>query len=320
MINLLRIAAASFAASIMVTGVVVAEPQRFELGRGDGSTIHWSLDMPENGEPQGVIVLAQGSGCLSTAHNANLAMIRSAFLAFAALAVEKYGVKPGDNPTNDHEDCSAEFRQHHTMTQRVEDYLAVLSRLRTETWWNGKLVLAGGSEGGDVIARLSAPAEADATILISTGGGKTFGEMVRQSILDEMERHKVPEESRPPVDRVFEQARANPMSTEIWAGSSFRFWADAIDHRIVDSMLQADTDFLLVQGGRDTSTPVEMARIVADRFSEAGRCNLTYWEFPGLDHGMADAAGTSRMSEVLAMAATWAEQRLASDAVSCARP
>src|SRR5690606_15129154 len=107
-----------------------------------------------------------------------------------------------------------------------------------ETWWNGKLVLAGGSEGGDVIARLSAPAEADATILISTGGGKTFGEMVRQSILDEMERHKVPEESWPPVDRVFEQARANPMSTEIWAGSSFRFWADAIDHRIVDSVLQ----------------------------------------------------------------------------------
>lgn len=320
MLQYLRVVAASLAASVVVSGVAVAEPQRLELARSDKSIIHWALDMPEAGEPRGVIVLAQGSGCLSVEHNANLAHIRSAFPAFAALTVEKYGVKPGDNPTADHEDCSEEFRQHHTMTQRVEDYLAVLSKLRTESWWNGRLVLAGGSEGGDVIARLSAPAKADATILISTGGGKTFGEMVRQSIMDEMERHKVPEANWPPVDQVFERARANPMSAEIWAGSSFRFWADAIDHRILDSMLRADTDFLLIQGGRDTSTPVEMARIVTDRFSEAGRCNLTYWEFPGLDHGMTDMAGTSRMSEVFATAALWAEQQLSSNAASCSRP
>jgi len=74
----------------------------------------------------------------------------------------------------------------------------------------------------DVAARLSARIDADAAVLISTGGGKIFGEMVRQSIMEEMERHAVPEDHWPPVDRIFEQVRANPESDELWAGSSFR--------------------------------------------------------------------------------------------------
>lgn len=36
---------------------------------------------------------------------------------------------------------------------------------------------------------------------------QTFGEMVRQSIMEEMERHAVPEDHWPPVNRIFEQVR-----------------------------------------------------------------------------------------------------------------
>lgn len=36
-----------------------------------------------------------------------------------------------------------------------------------------------------------------------------------------------------------------------------------------------------------------------------------YWEFPGLDHAMADAQGISRMEGVLAQAAAWLEMTLA---------
>ena len=283
----------------------LAGPQRFETPRSDGSTIHWTLDQPR--DATGILLLAQGSGCQSAERNANLALTRAAFPSFAALTVEKYGVAPGDDPANDHEDCSPTFRGHHTITQRVEDAAAVLAALRGKDWWNGRLVLIGGSEGGDVIARLSARIDADAAILISTGGGKTFGEMVRQSITAEMERHAVPEQHWPPVDRIFEQVRANPQSDELWAGSSFRFWADAIDRRIMDSMLESRTRFLLIQGDRDVSTPPELARMVADGFASAGRSNLTYWEFPALDHAMTDAQGTSEMKDVLAQAAAWLE-------------
>ncbi|MDO5643843.1 MAG: alpha/beta hydrolase, partial [Paracoccus sp. (in: a-proteobacteria)] len=273
--------------------VALAEPQRFETPRSDGSVIHWTLDRPEADQAAGILLLAQGSGCQSVERNANLALTRAAFPSFAALMVEKYGVAPGDDPANDHEDCSETFRHHHTITQRVEDVAAVLAELRGNDWWNGALVLIGGSEGGDVIARLSARVDADAAILISTGGSKTFGEMVRQSIMEEMERHAVPENRWPPVDQIFERVRANPQSDEVWAGSSFRFWADAIDHRIMDPMLESETRFLLIQGGRDVSTPPELARLVADAFASKGQANLTYWEFPGLDHAMADAQGIS---------------------------
>ncbi|TCU18193.1 alpha/beta hydrolase family protein [Rhizobium sullae] len=295
---------------IALPAVAIAAPERSEAHRPDGSTIHWNLDRPAGVEKAGIIVLAQGSGCLSVDRNDNLALMRSIFQDFAALTVEKYGVSPDDKLENDHDGCSAAFYEHHTISQRVKDYSAVIDDLRKEEWWNGKLVLIGGSEGGDVVARLAAPTKADAAIMISTGGGKTFGEMVQQSILDEMKRHSVPKEHWPPVEAVFEKARKNPESSEVWAGSSYRFWADAIDHRSVDSMLRSNASLLLIQGGKDTSTPVELARIVADTFAEAGRCNLTYWEFPGYNHGMADADGTSRMRDVLMQSATWLQEQL----------
>lgn len=39
-------------------------------------------------------------------------------------------------------------------------------------------------------------------------------------------RRPIPEEGRPTVDAAFEKARQNPHNSELWAGSSLRFWAD----------------------------------------------------------------------------------------------
>ncbi|RWR31894.1 hypothetical protein D2T31_02705 [Sinirhodobacter populi] len=136
-----------------------------------------------------------------------------------------------------------------------------------------------------------------------------------------MARHSVPREHWPPVDEMFDRARANPNSPEVWAGSSLRFWADAIDRRILESLLAAETEFLLIQGGRDTATPPELARMVADRFAADGRCNLTYWEFPGLDHGLGDTEGISGMAGILRQAAVWAQAKSRAGAPSsCRKP
>jgi dipeptidyl aminopeptidase/acylaminoacyl peptidase len=89
----------------------------------------------------------------------------------------------------------------------------------------------------------------------------------------------------------------------------------------MDDMLLAETDFLLVQGGSDLSAPAAHARIVADRFARDGRCNLTYLELPGLNHGLVDPDGTSRLEDTLELAAAWAGRVLAQTASSpCARP
>lgn len=304
MIPNLRYFALLALAGFIATTPAVAEPQLFETPRADGSTIHWTLDLPDADEKIGLIVIAQGSGCAGAMQSHSMQQARAAFGNFAALTVEKYGVQQGDNPTDDHIDCSQAFREHHTVSQRVADYRQIIETLRDEPWWNGRLVLFGGSEGGIVMAMLAPEAQAEVGILISTGGGVPFGQMVRQSI---------PQEGWPTVDATFEKARQNPNSTELWAGQSLRFWADVIDRRASDYMLRANTSFLLIQGGRDASGAVDVARAVSDQFSEAGRCNLTYWELPGLDHGMVDANGNTRMTNILNQAHFWLNSNIAAD-------
>lgn len=292
-------------AAFIAASPVMAEPRSFATPRADGSVIHWTLDTPDGGGKSALIVIAQGSGCAAAMQSSNLNLARSAFGNLAALTVEKYGVNPGDNPSDDHMDCPQAFREHHTLSQRVADYRQIIDSLRDAAWWNGKLVLFGGSEGGIVMAMLAPEVRADAAILISTGGGVPFGQMVRQSI---------PEEGWPTVDATFEKARHNPDSTELWAGQSLRFWADAIDRRAADYMLRADAGFLLIQGGRDGSGAASVARAVSDLFAKAGRCNLTYWEFPAFDHSMVDASGSAHMAEVLSQASSWLESRMGAKA------
>lgn len=282
----------------------IATPEHGMAERPDGSVLHWTLDLPEESEGVGLIVIAQGSGCAGAMQSPAMQQARAAFGNLAALTIEKYGVHPDDDPTDNHMDCSQGFRAHHTLSQRVADYTQIIGSLRDAPWWNGDLVLFGGSEGGIVMAMLAPEVQADAAILISTGGGVPFGQMVRRSI---------PQEGWPTVDAAFERARQNPDSTELWAGQSLRFWADAIDRRAADYMLRTDTSFLLIQGGRDASGAVDVARAVSDLFIEAERCNLTYWEFAANDHGMTDPDGGSRISEVLAQSEGWLAAQLSAD-------
>lgn len=101
-----------------------------------------------------------------------------------------------------------------------------------------------------------------------------------------MVRQSIPEEGWPTVDATFEKARRNPDSTELWAGQSLRYWADAIDRCAADYVLRANTGFHLIQGGRDVSGAANVARGASDLLAKSGRCNLTYWEFRAFDHGM----------------------------------
>lgn len=277
----------------------LAEVTRHQTPRADGSPIHWTLDAPQ--VPAGLIVLAQGSGCLGSDINYNLGQARAAFADFAALRVEKHSVLPDDAPENDHLGCGDDFYAHHTVGQRIADYQVVLADLPR---MDGPVVLFGGSEGGPVIAALAAQGLGDAVIMFSTAPGVSFGEMVRASI---------PPEGQAQADAAFAAARAAPDSDEIWAGTSYRYWADALDRRALDDMLRADVPFLLVQGGRDGAAPVMAARVAVDAFAAAGRCNLTYWEFPGLDHALIDMQGRSHLAATIAQARFWADATLASE-------
>ncbi len=269
----------------------LAAPETHQLTRPDGSLIHYTLDRPA--DPVGLLILSQGSGCRPGAQSMGLTTVRAAFPSYATLIVEKAGIAP--DMAVDDRNCPADYHDRYTVSQRITDYEAVLAALDPVP---GRLVLFGGSEGGLAMAILAAKLAPDAAIIFSSATGTSFGDMVKST---------VPPEGHAHIDAGFAAARANPDSSDLFAGHAYRFWADILNHRSIDYMRDTDTPFLLIQGGLDTSSPLAAARSTADAFAADGRCNLTYWEFPALDHGMLDPKGTSHLSAVAAMAATWAE-------------
>ena len=278
--------------TLLAASPAIAAPGHHALARADGSLIHYTLDAPA-GPSAGTVVLLTGSGCLPGAVSANIALARASFADFTALIVEKAGVTPDAPIADGFTDCPAAFHTGHTVSRHVADLVQVLDHLPADR----PLILIGGSEGGLAVAMLAAQVEPDAAIILSSGPGMAFEDLVLST---------VPPKGHASVAAGFAAARADPQGTTLFAGSSHRFWADILALRAIDYMRQTDTPFLLIQGGRDASSPVAAARLGADAFAAEGRCNLTYWELPALDHGMTDPAGHSRMADILAMAAIWA--------------
>lgn len=282
-------------------GSIAAAQHTHQLARADGSLIHYTLDAPQ-GESAGLLVLSQGSGCQPGAQNAALATVRASFAAYTTLIVEKAGITPNAAIAHGNLDCPPEFHARYTVSQRLEDYRAVLVDLRRDpAFADARTILFGGSEGGLAMAMLAASIEPDAAIIMSSATGMPFGDMVRST---------VPPEGHPTIDAGFAAARQNPDSSELFAGSTYRFWADILDHTALEHMLATTTPFLVLQGGRDTSSPIEAARLTADAFATDSLCNLTYWEFPALDHGLSDPNGQSHLASITRLAAHWTEDPL----------
>ncbi|MES2341373.1 MAG: hypothetical protein V4597_06820 [Pseudomonadota bacterium] len=280
-----------------------------QTARPDGSLIDWSLDRRAGGAKQGLLLLAQGSGCESVLDNANIERGKGLLPDFAVLTVEKYGVAPHSKPAATQDGCSPTFYAHHTISQRVEDYQRVLALVEREPWWNGQLVLFGGSEGGAAVTLLAPRVHPSATVIFSTGPGQTFRQTFKLAV-------------PPPVwaeaEAVFARVEAAPESAEVWGGNSYRWWADILDHDLLADLLAVETPILIVHGENDRSAPVASARAARDGIRKADRCNLTYWEFPGYDHQMRDASGGGHIEEVLGRISGWLRRELAApDGVQC---
>jgi pimeloyl-ACP methyl ester carboxylesterase len=270
--------------------------------RDDGSVIHWSLDRQQARSKQGILVVAQGSGCLPTAINPNLARAKRLLPAFAVVMVEKYGVRPGAAPKDQFGGCSRAFYRHHTVSQRAADYERVLGAAEASPWWDGRLVLFGGSEDGAAVAMLAPKTKPTAVVIFSTAPGRSFRKTFKLA---------PPPDVAAQVDSELAKIDADPLSTKLWGGNSYRWWADILDHDLTADVLAVRAPILLVQGERDA--PVEVARQVRDDFERAGHCNLTYWEFPGYDHFMKDAAGRSHIDDVLQRISGWLAEKISAE-------
>ncbi len=269
--------------------------------RDDGSLIYWSLDRQHRRPKQGILVLAQGSGCLAATENANVARAKGLLPDFAVVTVEKYGVHPHDRPKDAFGGCSPSFYAHHTVSQHVADYQRVLERVEASAWWNGRLVLFGGSEGGAAVSILAPRVNPTAVVVFSTAPGRSFRETFKLAVPPDVARQ---------ADSEFAKIKASPLSSKLWGGNSYRWWADILDHDLTAELLSVRAPIMIVHGDRDRSGLVQIARMVRDDFKRAGQCNLTYWEFPGYDHQMQDEAGASHIDEVMQRVSAWLVSRV----------
>jgi pimeloyl-ACP methyl ester carboxylesterase len=288
-------------AFVFSTAAASATPIDKVSQRPDGSSIYWTIDRQSRGAKQGILLVAQGSGCLAATENPNIANAKRLLPAFAVLTVEKYGVEPHAKPKDPFEGCSAVFYAHHTVSQRVTDYERVLGELKREPWWNGQLVLFGGSEGGGPVSILAAKLNPTVVVIFSAAPGHSFGEIFKLSVPPAVAQH---------ADDEFKKIEAEPLSAKVWGGNSYRWWADILRQDMAADLLRAESPILLVQGERDTHAPVAVARQIRDDFQRVGRRNPTYWEFAAYDHAMQDAQGVSHLDQVMARISGWIADRL----------
>ncbi|MGZ8351239.1 MAG: alpha/beta hydrolase [Allosphingosinicella sp.] len=261
--------------------------------RPDGSRVSYHLDR-RDGSRRPVLLMLQGSGCDSVTTNDRIRWMAPRLAPrHALLTIEKYGVAPGA----DGETCEADYWRGNTLHRRVLDALLVVADLRRQRWWNGEIVLFGGSEGGAVAAML-APLlpETEAAIVWSSGIGLPVGEMIRSVLPPPMQAES---------ERVFAEARADPTGDRQWGGASYAWWADAIDLIPARSLAQTSAPVLLIHGTRDESAPVASARAAAALVRAGGHRHFEYREYEGYDHFMIDAAGTDHRGEVIAAASEW---------------
>jgi len=287
--------------TLILLPVAQATPTDHVSQRPDGSSIYWTLDRQGAGSKQGILVIAQGSGCLATTENRNIATAKQLLPNFAVLTVEKYGVERHAKPKDPYGGCSPTFYAHHTVSQRVEDYESVLRELKQESWWNGQLVLFGGSEGGAAMAILAPRVKPTALVIFSTAPGHSFADIFKLMVPPDVAQH---------ADEELKKIKADPMSAKVWGGNSYRWWTDILHQDMTADLLKTESEILLVQGDRDTHAPVIVARTVRDEFQGANRANFTYWELTGYDHAMQDPAGISHFDEVMGRISAWLRDRI----------
>lgn len=273
-----------------------------ESGRLDGSTIYWSLTPPRTKHSKGILLIAQGSGCAPALTSSNVQQLIAKTTNLSVLTVEKYGVKPDDTPNNPMVDCSDVFFDHHTVSQRVADVIAVLEQLKNDDVWNGELALFGGSEGGAVVSILSHKVkETDAVVVFSTGTGIPLSEMILQII---------PPPAVAETREQFIRIRENPQSIKKWSGNTFKWWADIMDTRLSDELLKSKAPVLIVHGAHDKTAPINSARATQMAFTQANDGRLTYWELNDRGHQMKDSEGISHMSSVLDDVSDWITKQI----------
>jgi len=295
------------------------EIEHLKIKRLNDTFIDAYIKRPVNSKGKtGILLMLQGSGCLPSRDRLfawEEKWNRQSKNRVAVLMAEKIGVNL-DNIGY----CSDEYRQHHTFHQRVYDYTRIIQSLRNSaSWWNGKLYLMGGSEGGSLAAVLaSIIPETKKVVMLVAGGGMTLAEAIPFGVADSMRKNGRPEYE---IDMVlqqfkslFDEIRNNPTPNQLLGSDpelgsvfqeTYKLFASMLDIRPLNRLVDLNIPIYMAHGTEDTNDPVDSVYQTIDAFDDLGKKNLVYREYEGLDHGFNDINGIPRLQEVLTDAFDW---------------
>lgn len=272
--------------------------------REDGSVIQYYVEKPNTSSFPLLLVL-QGSQCDSVASHLDKWPILESY-GIGLLLVEKYGLEA---PTVG---CPEAYLKNNTIDQRLNDYLRVLSVVRTKLeGWDGRLFLLGGSEGAHVAARLASLVFPQKIVLIGGALGMPMSETLPLLAEKDMRKNGLSdgliraELAKFPVK--YDEILANPTWRLSWGGenNTYKYWNSILFHHAWEDLFAYGGPILDIHGTEDRNAPIEGSRLLQKRFEVDGRNHLERWELEGMDHFMNDREGNNHMIKVVKRAIDW---------------
>lgn len=237
----------------------------------------WDGDGRTHDHPAGVLFYVQGSSDHSVLA-ATEQFAGACVMGLDVAAIERRGVSR--DGSIDHVTAV----KYATKTCRVADHLALVRAYLDEHPGISPVIIFGTSEGCDVAAAVaSREPRVSHVILLAGGGGWTqaqeFDHFVRTRP-GSIPGINTPDQLAAKLDDI----RANPNADTMWFGHPYRRWSSYMFARPADELLSVAAPILAIHGDADQSVPVESARALRDAFAAAGKTNLTYKEYAGVDH------------------------------------
>lgn len=237
--------------------------------------------------PVPILLVIDGSGCRGALRPGFASLFRPAAdtpFAYAKITLTKPGVDPHSTEMRV---CGENHKLRYSIDSFVIDHLRVLQHLKGNAdWWDGRVFIWGWSEGGDIGARLTAYyPSVERSVLGAQGGGYTMAQHFEDFWDCAADRTSDREACLVDVREMFEDLIQNPVPSSD-KGDTNLLWRSRMFADLATLLAYGDTPILIVNGELDRdSTPVESARLLVTKLSDAGRKNTRYCEVEGMGHG-----------------------------------
>ena len=265
-----------YLALLLTPLLLFGEFKEISFSREDDSPIQCYLSTPDIVDTETLIVLVMGSWTRSAHFNhITLAKLLNPH-GVSVLTPEKRGV----TRTKFDEKI---FHDYDCLNGRMKDFDALLSQLE----WEGKVILLGESEGGKLVPLLTLkhPQKVDGTILFGAGGGLTYKEEMEYQlpiftaesnfiyrVASKLCRALDPNE----MEEKFQEMVESPSTNEFFRSHTHKWWASYLTYHPFTDIMKLKGPLLIVHGATDLRIPVKSSDLIAKRFREAGKENLTY--------------------------------------------